>query len=335
LRSNIKILSVSAAVLIVLGLSYVYLTTLSPQEATKVTLTIPQKRWHALPFYAGVELGIFKQHGIDLEILVSAPPSTGIQALIEGSAQFSAIAESGAIATLRGADLKIIAWINSDLRFYLVSQPEIQSIEDLRGGVLAVQRVHSLVGSVTSEILRQHGLTPNMDVELIGVGGEAERLAALEHGTVDAAILAAPEILIAQEKELSVLLESSQVMARKIVTSLSTSQRMIEDQPEVVSKMVKAHIVSMKRVLEHPEDVIPIAMDLFDVDEEEAWEIYNLVAPSWGYRVPRQDVQALFDIQNSFLEEPVEYEVEDFLDYSFMNAILTELDEEPIQQGLP
>ncbi|MFQ5910483.1 MAG: ABC transporter substrate-binding protein [Thermoplasmata archaeon] len=318
-------------VLVASGLAaYVFTTSTAPQELVGVTITIPSKQWHFLWAYAGVEAGIYAEEGIDLEIVVTRPAPTGVQAVIGGSAQFTATGESAVLAMLRGADLKIVAIPIIDANFYFISRAEFLDVDDLRGRKVAVSRTHSMIGAVTREILELHGLDPDTDLELTSIGSNEERLAALQQGSIDAAIFVAPHNIVAEESGLNVLLYSADALPRKIINPLVTSQRMIEEEPETVRKMVKATVLSIEYLLEQPENAIDIAMNVFDVGEDRAWETYDLVNRDWGYGAPLQDVQNLFEVENGFLEEPVEFDVQDWIDYTFVNEALEELGMETV-----
>jgi len=328
MRSTSKALILVTVLVVSVLAVYLYTTsTAPPEEAISVTLTTPSKAFGYLWAYAGVEAGIFAEEGIDLEILVTRPSPSGVQAVIEGSAQFTAIAESGATAMLRGANLKILASVQTNIHQYLISRPEIERVEDLKGGTLAVSRTQSMIGVVTREILELQGLNPDTDVEIVNVGSRSERFAAVQQGHIEAGIFAPPENILAEEAGLNVLLDSSDVLTRRLINVLMTSQRMIEEDPDTVKRMVKATVRSMKYVIEQSEEAIQISIDVFDIEESLAREVYNIYRGDWGYSVPIEDVQSLFEGVNGFLDEPVDFDVQTLIDYSFLNEALKELGE--------
>jgi NitT/TauT family transport system substrate-binding protein len=95
-------------------------------------------------------------------------------------------------------------------------------------------------------ILRQKGLNPDRDVTLVQIGGDAERLAALSRGTIDAAALSFPGYAKAQKLGFTMLWDSSKEIAYpwiEVVTRRSTIQR---DRERVLSYM-KAHLEGIAR----------------------------------------------------------------------------------------
>jgi NitT/TauT family transport system substrate-binding protein len=302
-----------------------------PEEETEVTLTIPSKIIYYLWPYVGREVGIFSEEGISLEIILPFPASVGVQALIEGSAHFSAISESGVTAMLKGADLKIIGYTNKDVGYDLYSQPEIANIADLKGKTVAVIRVPSVDTTIIKEMLRLHGLNPDTDVTLVGIGLGAERLAALQSRQVDASVFLPPETIIAEENGFN-MLETSYTTPGKLIGLLLTNQQMIDKKPDTVKGMVRGMVRSIKYVLDHPEEAIQIAMTLFDMDQESATETYYAVVSDFAYTVPLEDVVLQFEVVNSFFDEPVEFDVQTWLDHTFLNEVLEELGQEPMTE---
>ena len=115
MRLTIRVLFVLVTILVAVSLAaYLFTASMAPEEPISLTLTLPSYGFAFSWAYAGVDAGIFEEEGINLEIVVSRPPATAVQAVIAGSAEFTAVAESAATAMLQGADLKIVAyWISS------------------------------------------------------------------------------------------------------------------------------------------------------------------------------------------------------------------------------
>jgi ABC-type nitrate/sulfonate/bicarbonate transport system substrate-binding protein len=191
-----------AVVLLVLG-SSVYL--MRPVEPDRVTLTIPTSSFSFLWIYVGLDEEIFEDEGIDLEIVESRPASTAVQAVMAGSAQFTGAAESAASAMLQGGDLRIVVYWMLNKEMLLMAGPEIESVEDLRGGTVAVSRLRSQNAVVAEEVLSALGLEPGVDVEMVAVGGSSSRMAALRQGLVDAAFDSPPDVQLLEDLGFRVL----------------------------------------------------------------------------------------------------------------------------------
>jgi len=122
-------------------------TAAHPQDLLKVA--VPQRgSWDAGLPELGKRGGIFKKHGLDLEILYTQAGPESIQALIAGSVDIAtASGVQAAFGTFgKGAPIRIISSeiIGSpDLYWYVPASSPIRKIEDLNGKTVA----YSLVGS--------------------------------------------------------------------------------------------------------------------------------------------------------------------------------------------
>jgi NitT/TauT family transport system substrate-binding protein len=84
--------------------------------------------------------------------------------------------------------------------WWLMSRPNIKTAEQLRGGSVATAVFGGTSDSFARIALKRLGLTPVKDVAILQIGGLAERLSSLETGRVHAAMLATPDVFIAQKK---------------------------------------------------------------------------------------------------------------------------------------
>src|SRR6202047_2612235 len=117
------------------------------QETLKVA--IPQRgAWDAGVAELGQRGGIFKKHGLNLEILYVQAGPESIQALIGGSIDIAtASGVSAAVGTFaKGAPIRIIGSEmigGPDLYWYVPSNSPIRRVEDFHGKTVA----YSLTGS--------------------------------------------------------------------------------------------------------------------------------------------------------------------------------------------
>src|SRR3989440_8968501 len=135
-----------------LGLALVALVsggdgTAIAQEPLKVA--VPQRgAWDAGIAELGRRGGMFKKHGLDLEILYTQAGPESIQALIAGSVDIAtASGVQAAFGTFgKGAPIRIISSeiIGSpDLYWYVPSKSPVKTIQDFNGRTVA----YSLTGS--------------------------------------------------------------------------------------------------------------------------------------------------------------------------------------------
>jgi len=148
-----------------------------------------------LPTTLAQELGFYRSEGIDAELEDFAGGAKALQALVGGSADVvSGFYDHTIQMAAEGREL--VAFV-SMLRFpgmILVTspqRPEITKIEDLKGRVAGVTTAGSSSQMMLTSILARHGV-PADSVSVTAIGAAATAVAAMEHGKVDAAMMADP-----------------------------------------------------------------------------------------------------------------------------------------------
>jgi NitT/TauT family transport system substrate-binding protein len=162
------------------------------QETLKVA--IPQRgAWDAGIADLGVRGGIFKKHGLDLEILYVQAGPESIQAVIGGSMDIATAAGvSGAVSTFaKGAPIRLIGseMVGApDLYWYVPANSPIRKIEDFNGKTVA----YSLTGSSSHAgllaLIAQYKLT----AKPTSTGNIAATITQTMTGQVDVGFGAAP-----------------------------------------------------------------------------------------------------------------------------------------------
>jgi len=84
--------------------------------------------------YVAQEMGLFRKYGLDVNLSYIAGAAQVIQTMMAGENQIATAGGSGVVdADFGGADLVAVAGMVNMPAFYIVVQPEIKSIQDLRG----------------------------------------------------------------------------------------------------------------------------------------------------------------------------------------------------------
>jgi NitT/TauT family transport system substrate-binding protein len=137
--------------------------TAAAQDALKVA--VPQRgAWDAGIAELGRRGGIFKKHGLDLDILYTQAGPESIQALIAGSVDIATAAGvSAAVGTFaKGAPIRIIASevIGApDLYWYVPANSPIRKVEDFNDKTVAFSLTGSSSHAGLLALIAQHKLT--------------------------------------------------------------------------------------------------------------------------------------------------------------------------------
>jgi NitT/TauT family transport system substrate-binding protein len=159
-----------------------------------IHVSVPQRgAWDTGVTELGLRGGIFKKHGLDVEILYTQGGAESIQAVISGSMDIATgVGVSAALATYaKGAPIRLIGseMIGSpDLFWYVTPQSSVQKVSDLGGHTIGYSVTGSSSHAALLELLRQYKLTANP----ISTGGMPATLTQVMTGQVDVGWAAAP-----------------------------------------------------------------------------------------------------------------------------------------------
>jgi len=94
--------------------------------------------------YVAQDMGLFRKHGLEVNLSYIAGAAQVIQTMMAGENQIATAGGSGVVdADFGGADLVAVAGMVNMPAFYIVVQPEIKSIQDLRGKAVGITRFGS------------------------------------------------------------------------------------------------------------------------------------------------------------------------------------------------
>jgi NitT/TauT family transport system substrate-binding protein len=149
-----------------------------------------------LPTTLAQELGFYREEGIDAELQDFAGGAKALQALVGGSADVvSGFYDHTIQMAAEGREL--VAFVTM-LRFpgmVLLTSPQsagtVTAIEDLKGRIAGVTTAGSSSQMLLTYMLQRHGLAADA-VSITAIGNAATAIAAIEHGKVDAGMMADP-----------------------------------------------------------------------------------------------------------------------------------------------
>src|ERR1041384_6366041 len=146
--------------------------------------------------YVAQEMGLFRKHGLDVNLSYTAGAAQVIQTMMAGDNQIATAGGSGVVdAGFGGGGLIAVAGMVNIPAFYIVVQPEIKSIQDLRGKPIGITRFGSSTDFTMRYILKKAGLEPDKDVPLLQLGGQPELAAGIETRRIFAAPMTPPALL--------------------------------------------------------------------------------------------------------------------------------------------
>ncbi|MBI2366351.1 MAG: ABC transporter substrate-binding protein [Deltaproteobacteria bacterium] len=136
-------------------------------------------------WYTAQEVGLFKKHGLDSELIYIPSTTTAVSAIIAGEIPLGNASGGGvASAVVGGANLVMVACMLNTLPYELVVHESIKTVEDLRGKNIGISRIGSASDVAARVLVKALGLEPVKDVPILQVGGAPERAGAFRSGRI-------------------------------------------------------------------------------------------------------------------------------------------------------
>lgn len=150
------------------------------------------------PLYIGIDQGFFAAENLGIDLVFAHSSAQVIQQVAAGSLQ---LGDTGTLDPVRaidqGADVAILCIQAAPSPYGLVVKPEIKTIHDLKGKLIAVGDTTDIARDYLDGILVGNGMADS-DIDPLHSTSTAARLAALESGSVFGAVLSAPALFHAQ-----------------------------------------------------------------------------------------------------------------------------------------
>jgi ABC-type nitrate/sulfonate/bicarbonate transport system substrate-binding protein len=184
---------------------------------------------------------LFKKHGLDVELIHIPSSSRGIQAILAGEIAFSFMDGSNATqATLKGANIMLIAAGTNRQVFSLMAKPEFKRIADLKGKKVGITRIGSSTHTSALYALGSAGLKGN-DYQLLPLVEVPNIFTALSAGQIDAGVMSPPTNARAKKAGFVELMNLAKEGPEFVSVAIGTSRNYIKANEDTVRRVVRAY----------------------------------------------------------------------------------------------
>ena len=264
------------------------------------------------PAVAAVELGLFREHGIDMELEMVSPVGRAMRALRDGDLDFVAGPAHPTLSAFPGWEgAKLLAALSRHTFWLLVMRSDLEiepgDVEAIRG-----LRIGAAPGpdAALRRLLTEAGVDPEVDVSLAPVpGSDAPGVSfgihaaqALRDGAIDGFWANAMGAEVAVQSGIGkVVLDPRRGLgpatARDYTfAALVTTDRLIEDSPATAEGAVRAVVAAQRALRADPYRSVEVGRRLFPADE--ATLIEDLVrrdAPYYSAEISPDTIASLND----------------------------------------
>jgi ABC-type nitrate/sulfonate/bicarbonate transport system substrate-binding protein len=191
--------------------------------------------------WVAYEEGIFKRNGLEVELIHIPSTSRALQTMLAGEIAFSPSDVLVSIeASLKGADVVLVAAVTNRLIFSLMARPEIKKVADLKGKRIGITRIGSSTHTAGLLALGEAGLKPG-DYQILPLMEVPNILTALMADQIDAGIVSPPTNSRARKAGFTELVNLAKDGPEYPSVALATLRSYIKANEETTARVVRSY----------------------------------------------------------------------------------------------
>jgi ABC-type nitrate/sulfonate/bicarbonate transport system substrate-binding protein len=281
----------------------VYAQSLEPVRITYASRTI-----ESILLFVAQDKRFFAEEGLEVQPVLTGG-NTAIAAALNGDVEGIHIMGSAIRAIQRGLPLKVVSVYLKRPLFWLVSRPEVKTIDDLRKKVMGVVTFGGTQQLAGYYMLRKGGLDPDKEITTTIVGDIPTQLQALAAGTIQVGVFSPPTVIIARDKYKMNLLATTSDQYYALQSGVTVSERLLKEKRPLVKRIVRAMSKANRFFLDNEKECSDIIAKTYNVDQAAAVGTYRLTRPTFtrdGIATANEMEEHLkVDAQTLGLKEPV------------------------------
>ena len=210
------------------------------------------------PSWVAADKGIWKKHGLDVELIFLRGGSRTVSALIGGSVDFIIGSDLGVTtAILQGAALTRVGVTTNTLGYSMVTQPGIKTVRDLRGKIVGITPGRDAAYARVVKLLRDNGMDASRDVTFLSVGdgGPAARVAALSSGVIHATMFTPPSDRISEKAGMRIL---AKIDVANVGGGLNTSTAVLQKSRSQLLRFLRGYMEAIQYLQNNKDESLKI-----------------------------------------------------------------------------
>jgi len=271
--------------------------------------------------------GYFKGENLNVEIL-NMRGEIAAKIASAGEIDFFTQGLSGLTAAMRGVPLKILMIVEQKPAWDFVSQPNITTFAQLKGGTVGILSFEGSVAQATREMLRRNKLDPAKDVQLMVMGGNDMRFVSLKGKAIHATLLDPANSYRAKKAGFNVLASAGDYVANYLNSGIVAPQEMIRQSPDKFRRFMTASLKGYLVFLNRRDASIHHMIEILKAKDREAVAaIYdaNVKVISRDGTADEKVLEAVIEDAKRSTGVKKDFRVADFFDFTFLRTAKTQL----------
>lgn len=267
--------------------------------------------------------GFFAQENLNPQ-LIRIAGNVMVPAMANGDIDYTLMFGSVVRATLSGFPFKVAASFVDSPTGALVGKAGLTP-QSLKGKSIAVSSFGA-GAHVTAVLTVQHlGISPH-EVKFVASGGDAGRLAALQNGLVDAALLNPAAAARAERIGFRVIARAYELLTFPYA-GLGVTQKKIAERPAEIRRVLKALIKGSRYIRENRDETVQVLVDWAKIDRQSALDYYDATwrSSSVDGGIPEKGLRLVIEDAKSALKIDRDIPYSEVADFSLVKEAQREL----------
>jgi NitT/TauT family transport system substrate-binding protein len=294
-------------------------------ETNKLSIGLAVIALSYLPVWVADQKGFLKEEGItDVKVMAFKGDADVLQALTGGTVDLNVSSLTGVIASLNSGQKFKAVWAGYNqamMEWYAV--PKFRSMAQTKGARFAVTKYGALTDFLTRHALRNVGIDPEKDVQILQLGGSQQSLPAMEAGQVDVSILSVPANYVAAEKGFVKLLDQKEAISPDWpLHVVFGKEEWIARNPNTVKAFLRATGRAMDWIRANREEAAQLASKTSKYKVDHCRKFIEEYAGDWyaDGRLPGKGMKIFWDIAVKSGEVTEPWPDAKWLDRTFLNT---------------
>ncbi len=236
-----------------------------------------------VPIDVGIQYGLFKEQGLDIELTSFGGGGNLSQAMIADSVDIGITATPELALIPKGAPFKAIALLGIapyDLIIVVGNDSVIKAVDDLKDRKIAVTGLHSLTAWLTMDLSRIKGWGVN-GIKLVGANSQTGHVAMMRTGDIDGAV---SDISLGydfeEKKQGRILLNFGSFVPSLATGVVTATSHIMRENPKAVRAFLKGWTNTISFIYAHEDKAIPVFARIMNRSAAVATQSLNAVLPT-------------------------------------------------------
>ena len=275
-----------------------------------------------LPAKLADMLGYYAEEGLAPEF-VQVRGNSVIPALLSAELDFTTLLSAIGAHASQGGPSKIVQFHSVKLQHVLTVRPEITDISQMAGKRIGVESLGTLTAFESRKLIDHYGLP---DVAIVSVGGDLERIAAMESNAVDASTSAVPSNIVAEKRGFPTLVRIGSILEIP-QAGFGGAESFIREHPDKVARSLRAAARALPLIQAQRDLVVQRIGEWMELSPEDAARAYELVADTYSPNGLPTDAQmaAYVDLMRATAGAPADTKPADIADFAIARRVAADL----------